>query len=162
MAPVIAFIAQKSIDNLQIDDEVINRLLEYPWQGNIRELRNIIDYMIAVCDKEKIDLSDLPQDSFFSTESIEDAVADEENEEIAIRGDYLFVLKTLYDLMEKGITGSRKAISNYAIENNINLSEQMVRYRLDELEKMGYVKKSKGKQGTTLTHLGIQRVKKLK
>lgn len=35
----------------------------------------------------------------------------------------------------------------------------MIRYRLDELQKLGYVSKTKGKGGTILTYLGVKKVR---
>ena len=34
----------------------------YPWPGNIRELRNIVEKMVVFCQGEKIDLKNLPAD----------------------------------------------------------------------------------------------------
>jgi len=37
-------------------------LMEYPWPGNIRELRNLIERVMILENKEMIDLSDLPRE----------------------------------------------------------------------------------------------------
>lgn len=39
----------------------LERLLAYPYPGNIRELRNIVEYCANVCHKNLIDLEDLPR-----------------------------------------------------------------------------------------------------
>ncbi len=52
-----------------INNEVIEKLKEYPWKGNIRELRNIIERICIICNEEKITLSHLPEELRFSFES---------------------------------------------------------------------------------------------
>jgi two-component system response regulator HydG len=35
-------------------------LMEYAWPGNIRQLRNCIRTMVVMCDRDKIDVQDIP------------------------------------------------------------------------------------------------------
>ena len=37
------------------------RLLAHPWPGNLRELRNVLDYAASVCPEGAINLDDLPE-----------------------------------------------------------------------------------------------------
>jgi two-component system NtrC family response regulator len=43
-----------------IDSKVIEVFKEYPWKGNIRELRNVIERSLIVCSNNHIELEDLP------------------------------------------------------------------------------------------------------
>lgn len=43
-----------------VDNQVFNHLVQYQWPGNIRELRNVIQYMLVVSPSEKITLESLP------------------------------------------------------------------------------------------------------
>lgn len=43
-----------------IDNKVIEVFKEYPWKGNIRELRNVIERSLIVCSNNHIELEDLP------------------------------------------------------------------------------------------------------
>jgi len=43
-----------------IEDEAINRLAEYHWPGNVRQLRNAIERAVILCEKEKLSLRELP------------------------------------------------------------------------------------------------------
>ena len=40
--------------------EAVNRLIEYDWPGNVRQLRNMIERAAILCETEKISLNDLP------------------------------------------------------------------------------------------------------
>lgn len=58
----IPFIAQSVLENrYKIDQEVITFFTKYDWPGNIRELRNVIDFAMCMADEnEQIDFSHLP------------------------------------------------------------------------------------------------------
>ncbi|SKA83673.1 Transcriptional regulator containing PAS, AAA-type ATPase, and DNA-binding Fis domains [Caloramator quimbayensis] len=152
------FLCERGLEDIEIDDEVLKKLCSMQWTGNVRELRNTIDYIIAVCDKKNICINDLPQDSFFN--GLE-AVEDKEYSDIEVRGDYKFILENIYEVMKKGQRATRLSLSKSAKEKGFNLTEQMIRNRLDELEKLGLISKTKGKGGTTLTCLGIEKVKQM-
>jgi DNA-binding NtrC family response regulator len=42
------------------DDEIADRLSAYEWPGNIRQLRNMMERAVILCEKDKISLKDLP------------------------------------------------------------------------------------------------------
>jgi len=44
-----------------IDDEVLAFFMKQPWQGNVRELKNVIKKASLLCDKEHIDMDILKQ-----------------------------------------------------------------------------------------------------
>jgi len=41
-------------------DEAAARLMDYGWPGNVRQLRNVVERAVILCDKENISLKDLP------------------------------------------------------------------------------------------------------
>jgi len=43
-----------------IDPDVFEILLSAPWPGNVRQLRNVLRYALAVCEGDTIGLADLP------------------------------------------------------------------------------------------------------
>tara|TARA_R110001606_G_scaffold361754_7_gene515219 strand:+ start:126484 stop:128424 length:1941 start_codon:yes stop_codon:yes gene_type:complete len=55
---------------LTLSDEVLNLLCQHTWPGNIRELRNVLRFCIAICFKSTVRLEHLP-DSFFESASME-------------------------------------------------------------------------------------------
>lgn len=46
--------------NKYFDKEALNKLKEYSWPGNIRELRNIVERGLILSDNKKVTLKDLP------------------------------------------------------------------------------------------------------
>lgn len=45
-----------------VDENVMGLFLSYPWKGNIRELENVIERALIMCEGRTITLSDLPSD----------------------------------------------------------------------------------------------------
>ncbi len=44
-----------------ISDEVLERLVGYPWPGNIRELQNVLERAVILAQGDRISLRDLPE-----------------------------------------------------------------------------------------------------
>lgn len=47
-----------------LDPQVIDVLVDYPWPGNIRELRNVIEGMTLLAEGDRLTLDDLPPELF--------------------------------------------------------------------------------------------------
>jgi two-component system response regulator HydG len=44
----------------QITESAMERFISYHWPGNIRELENVLERAVVLCDREFIDIKDLP------------------------------------------------------------------------------------------------------
>ncbi|MDT4884958.1 Acetoin catabolism regulatory protein [compost metagenome] len=49
------------LDGHAIAPAALQRLLAHRWPGNLRELRNVLDYAASLCGDGPIDLDDLPE-----------------------------------------------------------------------------------------------------
>lgn len=56
------FSGQLSRTVTEITPEFLAALDRQPWKGNIRELRNVIERSLIVCEGERLDVADLPLD----------------------------------------------------------------------------------------------------
>ena len=45
-------------------DAAMSILINYAWPGNIRQLRNAVRTMAVMCDKDRIDVADIPPDIY--------------------------------------------------------------------------------------------------
>lgn len=163
------FINMESRENIKIDNEVIEILKNYDWYGNVRELKNTINYMLAIRNGNIITIDELPDINFFENNdaksvTISSCSAEVDNvgkinERISLPVDYLdreleYILMQIHKFNSEKITIGRKIISEESKKNNLNMSEAMVRTRLERLERKGLILKDKGKKGTSLTELG--------
>ncbi|QQY80215.1 PAS domain S-box-containing protein [Keratinibaculum paraultunense] len=59
------FLKEICIENdkevLSINNDVVNFLIDYPWRGNIRELRNVIEHMAIMCRGDTITKDLIPK-----------------------------------------------------------------------------------------------------
>jgi transcriptional regulator with PAS, ATPase and Fis domain len=46
----------------RLDKRVLNRLTQFPWPGNVRQLRNVIENLVLFSQNEEIGPEDLPQE----------------------------------------------------------------------------------------------------
>jgi transcriptional regulator with GAF, ATPase, and Fis domain len=57
------FKAQFGRDRLEgIDEEAVEAMLAYDWPGNVREIINVLERAVLLCDDEIITLEDLPEE----------------------------------------------------------------------------------------------------
>jgi two-component system, NtrC family, response regulator HydG len=55
---------------ISMTPDAIRKLTAYQWPGNARELRSVVDQMIVLADKPRIDVEDLPEHIRGSTDIV--------------------------------------------------------------------------------------------
>ena len=151
----------------ELSEEVKEIFMTYEWEGNIRELRNVIEYL-AYVDKPIINIEDLPT-TFLIDRDLDRKIDKEKYSntlwmEIFPKekvGKYVYVLKILYKAKKESITLGRKNISDLSKNTEYHLSEQEVRTIISCLEKNQLVLVSRGRKGSEITKKGIELVEKL-
>lgn len=158
---------KKSIGtSFELSDEVKNIFINYEWEGNIRELRNVIEYL-AYVDKPFINIEDLPATFLEEINFNEISYARNYDNTLLMEilpseklEKYMYVLKTLYNAKRENISLGRKNISELSKNSECHLSEQEVRTIISYLSKKQLVVVSRGRKGTELTLKGIEMVEK--
>lgn len=132
-------------------------LMNYNWYGNVRELRNYVEYFVNL-GKEIIDVEDLP----FYNEGYREEVRIDNNEMMLqliedvgkdIRK-YVFVLEELENAYICDKRVGRRSISKAAKEKGVFLTEQEVRKILNKLNEYSMVDVTQGRGGTVITEEG--------
>lgn len=142
-------------------------LIEHSWKGNVRELKNYVEYLANLGLKE-ISIKDLPFDE--EEELYDDILTLDEKKVVEqflqVAGEknekYLFVLTEL----EKGYISQsrlgRRTLYAIAMENGIFASEQEIRSILVNLEKFSMIKIYTGRGGSVITDFGVKILKYMK
>lgn len=161
--------------DIAMTGEVVKILKSVRWNGNIRELENTVDYLLAVSDGKMIDVSHLPHD-FLELQKDELEIKephmvdvnhyhrDHYTDALCERGnlkEFHFILKILYEGNESGTTVSRRMVSELAKDQFPTLSADKVRRRADILQQVGLIYKTYGRGGMRLTQEGIRYVNQM-
>ena len=160
--PLFYSIAHKMNTNIQLTTEVAEILTEYSWRGNVRELRNVVEFL-ASRGKNLIEVNDLPplqrkrntvgKTEYHHSSTIIDKFVLNEGREIELYGD---VLKTLADSFEKKERYGRKKLLEIIIENGGYYTEGEIRKALSKLSGYGFVRSAKGRGGSVVTQEGLK------
>lgn len=153
---------KKNLDvKFSLSDELVEVFKTYSWEGNIRELRNLVEYC-SYLDKSIIEIYDLPE---YMLESIKhkdyclelsnkNDIKNISNLKRDLR-DYIFVLEKINNAYVLKHRIGRRKIYEYALEEKIFLTEQQIRSILIELQEFGFVKILSGRGGSVITEKGI-------
>lgn len=142
-------------------------LINHNWRGNIRELKNYVEYL-ANLELNSIDVKDLPfNDEVVLHENIlthdEEKMAEEFLELADEKLDkYIFIMEELKKSYINKTRIGRRTLYKTAREKNIFISEQEARLILINLEKFLMAKVYKGRGGSVITEYGIKVLKYLK
>lgn len=147
-------IDQSTVNSITLSDEVINFFKNYNWPGNIRELKNIVTYMIAYSDKTHLTMEDLPQKYYFKSAN-KAPLEGSDPLDFQLDANEIYVLNCINNLIRNGIKPSRKKISTKSHGDGIELSINQVRRILNELEALDLIIKRKGRYGTNITQKGL-------
>ncbi|CRK80404.1 sigma 54-interacting transcriptional regulator [Neobacillus massiliamazoniensis] len=146
---------------VKIEQELIEELQGYPWYGNVRELKNTIDYMLAVRTGNQITKNDLPNQHYFQKSPQRETNSDPierispfNSGSIAIDEESLFILNLIMNYEENGKVIGRRIISEKSQEVEMKLTEAQVRHRLNFLKSRGYLQTKRGRAGISLTRKG--------
>lgn len=153
---------KKNLDvKFSLSDELVEVFKTYSWEGNIRELRNLVEYC-SYLDKSTIEVYDLPE---YMLESIKHKdyclELSNKNEIKKISNlkrdlrDYIFVLEKINNAYVLKQRIGRRKIYEYALAEKIFLTEQQIRSILIELQEFGFVKILSGRGGSVITEKGI-------
>lgn len=150
---LINFFMRKEGKDIRISDELMRFFKSYQWEGNIRELRNCIEYMVNICD-DVMDISFLPEylyDEYAktNTNSIPTAMTDISvlnSEEIRLEK---FILKAI----QRFALGRRRLLELLHNEG-FGVSEYSLRNILKRLNENNYIVFGHGRAGCHITRKG--------
>ncbi len=142
--------------SFRLTEPVKDFFRRHAWPGNIRELRNAVEYFIYT-GHEDIGLEDLPPTLFLSGSAALRHGASPDLEAAEPSDAFHFLLSRLYDASESGAPMGRESLLKQAREAHIPLSQREVRDILADMAAQGLVRVSRGRGGSRLTPKGRAR-----
>lgn len=125
----------------------------HAWPGNIRELRNAVEYFIYTGHQD-IGMEDLPPTLFLSGGAALRPAASPPPPETEPSDAFQFVLDQLYAASEAGTPMGRETLLRQAREARVPLSQREVRDILADMAARGLARVSRGRGGSQLTPKG--------
>lgn len=125
-----------------MDNEALKFLKEYNWKGNIRELINVVEYLINIKDEDLLTIEDLPsymmknmnvaKNNSLSYKEIDDNI--------------IWILEKINKYENIG----RRSLAIMAKEENLDLGEGKIRTILMKMQEISLIKVNKGIKGTEI------------
>ncbi|MGI1660456.1 MAG: sigma-54 interaction domain-containing protein [Desulfitobacterium sp.] len=153
-------------------EAAFQKLMKYHWPGNIRELQNLVHYVVELVDDTVIQVSDLPHDLFIEEydelNPIRYPSHNEPTGSLAIlekKGDlriFTHVLAELEAAERSYSKASRVFLIQKLSEKGVPVNDNAMRKILSVLGEMNYITIGSTKQGTRITQKGKQLLTELK
>lgn len=162
---LVEYFKQHACGNFQLSGEVEQIFQHHMWPGNIRELRNVVEYF-CYTGSDVITSEDLPPTFFYqATTAVHNLCRDryqapldtgnkEWNDDFS--QDQCFVLEQLYLAAEDNRSLGREQILAAAKEQRYPISQQEVRKALTSFHQQGLAKVSRGRGGSRITPTGCR------
>jgi transcriptional regulator with PAS, ATPase and Fis domain len=137
---------------LELSEEVSELLLNYSWPGNIRELKNVADYVSLMSDGVA-GLKDVPHYMFR-------AGNDYSSEFEYLKGkcsinNLMEIIRIIEEKKTCKSGAGRKSIEEALQKRNVRVTEAEVRRILELMNETGMVTSSVGRRGSEITFKGI-------
>lgn len=125
--------------------DTLSFLLEYEWSGNIRELVNMVEYLVNIKEKDRlIEIEDLPAYVTKDIRNKSEAALAEESDEVT------WILRKVAENRHIG----RRALAQMAMKEGRKLKEARIRKLLEEMQTNKLIQIGRGAEGTSITIKG--------
>ena len=159
---------------LELSDEAAGRLYSHRWNGNVRELKNVVEYLSSL-GKERIEVYDLPASIFSAVEQRRQTVVVRQDGQEERRGDYRdfifsrwnereLIANLLLALQEASSAGKkigRRQLETVLRQKGFLYSETEIRTCLSRLAGLGFVRSQQGRGGSTILPKGEELLKEI-
>ena len=154
------FLEQEGLYGVRVSPEAMEFFEQFKWEGNVRELRNCIEYMAHICDGT-ITLEDLPAYIIQEFQESEKTPAARDAEwsgpaprTILNEADHQLTTAILTALSRKKT--SRVTLLETLRKDDPELSDYRLRQMIDHLRQVGMIQVNQGRRGMELTDLGAR------
>lgn len=150
--------------NVQFTPQAVSFLQAYPWNGNVRELRNFAE-RVSYLGHSQVTAEDARALLDCEDEELGGAGSDTEEQLMYLepdrRREYLAILAVLDHNGRLGLHQGRMEISRSLAARGVSMTETQVRTALQSLQRYGCVHIWPGRRGTELTADGKEILEKL-
>lgn len=145
--------------NAVLAEKVKNIFLSYKWPGNIRELRNIAEYLSLMCESLEVNVTDLPFYLLDVNDTFESKVEILEGKCSLLKA--IDIMNIIKKYNESNSSLGRTNIVRIFQENKMFITEGEVRKILATLNELELITSSIGRKGSQITDKGLKFLNRL-
>ena len=165
---LIDYFRQKLRADFTLTEQAEAQLLAYPFPGNVRELRNCVEYLSNLGLRE-IRPSDLPPYILYQRHALPEAGPAQSAggegrgspEAGPITAEQALILRAVAAMNLSGIGAGRRSIHTYLLQHQTPRSESSVRQVLASLSELELVRIGRGRGGVRLTEQGCETLREI-
>ncbi|GHI00656.1 sigma 54-interacting transcriptional regulator [Neobacillus kokaensis] len=151
---------------IEFTSDVVERLLEYDWPGNVIELYNTITYL-AFLDAQKIEIELLPigmrrEEKRFQSFGRPPKEVIEKIEAHGFLEESVEILKIFAHGKRERTSYGRQTLKKLLEDKGMELSEQQLRMRMEVLQELDLLIVRQGRAGSTISRNGEEFLKFMK
>lgn len=159
---VIGFLEDRFAgQNIHLTGAVMEFLKHRPWEGDVQELFNVLSLM-ASDGKKVLDMEDLPYHLLTDAAGQQEPADSEPDikalvriiEEYDFLHEILTILRVYLDGKRANNRYGRKTAIALLAKENVHLTIQQLRLRLERLQSLGLIEARKGRAGSTISKKG--------
>ncbi|MHC1761295.1 MAG: sigma-54 interaction domain-containing protein [Negativicutes bacterium] len=157
---LIRILLQKHNSDKTFSEAAMKQLVNYNWAGNVRELRNMIEYSSQISKNQVIEARDLPYDIKSFNSCLANIPIQPDNKTYYLLKSFFDIehIICILDIIKNNKNRIRKVGRNNILlilkEDNIHISDRTLRTILRHLESYELISVGKTKQGTVLSEKG--------
>lgn len=154
-------------EDVIIPDNIMKILKDYAWDGNVKELFNIVYYM-ASFGEQVISTDSIPyyvktrnSDSYDISDGVDEKLIIEKLEKRGFLCESIAILDIFAEGKNKNTSYGRTIVKKLLDQKGYNITDQQLRLRLEVLNELDLLITRQGRLGTTISKEGIQFLEKL-
>ena len=151
VSDLIADFRKRAEADFELTTQARQALIQYSWEGNVRELKNCVEYLNCL-GQHVIDVDDLP--AAISASRSRSMEQEDLKRRSGLSGQEYLVLRELGESYRGGRGLGRQAIVANCLTRGSALTEHETRLALSRLSELGYASVRQGRGGSRLTEEG--------
>lgn len=163
--PLCGYFQRELGTSFRFSPEAEEKMLHYPFAGNVRELHNCVEYLANLGISE-VKVTDLPSYVKGVKERLNEPNGSAENalpqvrQTISLSAENRQILRAIYQINMTGVGAGRRSIHVCLSNSGVFISEAAIRKSIAELEGSSLAIISRGRGGVHITEKGIDVIKR--
>ena len=155
------FLTTHRVAGVTLEAEVMKRFEVHQWPGNIRELKNCLQYMMVLSEQQNLTTMHLP-DYLLEEQGVAIDGVKQVSHQMGVTNEEVYILEAIEVFEQQKEACGREKLAVYSKGSAYEMTKYQMRNRLEKLQELGLITLGKGKVGAKLTDKGLTVVNTIK